>query len=176
METTMARSTTGEEIPPYKTSPRLPADHPLFRRGFVIGMKRAADFRPSRGELPSPMPNEPVDGWPLRVDLRGSVIVMRTAGIAASSSSPHVPAKVSSQNAERPLSLGRREPLKMPEAVGKRSRANKAQNCFLYCPSSDRGNSAIRLYIDEIEEDFLRSDRMRVLSHSLAPFPPFVER
>ena len=57
----------------------------------------------------------------------------------------------------------------MPEAVGKRSRANKAQNCFLYCPSSDRGNSAIRLYIDEIEEDFLRSDRMRVFSHSLAP-------
>ena len=40
----------------------------------------------------------------------------------------------------------------------KRSRANKAQNCFLYCPSSDRSDSAIRLYIDEIEEDFLRSD------------------
>jgi hypothetical protein len=57
----------------------------------------------------------------------------------------------------------------LPEAVRKRSRANKAQNCFLYCPSSDRGNSAIRLYIDEIEEDFLRSDRMRVFSHSLAP-------
>jgi hypothetical protein len=46
----------------------------------------------------------------------------------------------------------------MPEAVRKRSRANKAQNCFLYCPSSDRGDSAIHLYIDEIEEDFLRSD------------------
>ena len=46
----------------------------------------------------------------------------------------------------------------MPEAVRKRSRANKAQNCFLYSPSSDRGDSAICLYIDEIEEDFLRSD------------------
>ena len=50
------------------------------------------------------------------------------------------------------------EPPGSTKAVRKRSRANKAQNCFLYCPSSDRGDSAIRLYIDEIEEDFLRSD------------------
>jgi hypothetical protein len=50
------------------------------------------------------------------------------------------------------------EPPGSTEAMRKRSRANKAQNCFLYCPSSDRSDSAIRLYIDEIEEDFLRSD------------------
>jgi hypothetical protein len=55
----------------------------------------------------------------------------------------------------RVATIGR---LEATEAVRKRSRANKAQNCFLYCPSSDRGDSAIRLYIDEIEEDFLRSD------------------
>jgi hypothetical protein len=39
--------------------PPLPADHPLFKRGYVIGMRRAVDF--AKAELPSPMPEEPED-------------------------------------------------------------------------------------------------------------------
>src|SRR5262249_20265585 len=51
--------------------------------------------------------------------------------------------------------------------VRKRSRANKAKNCFLYCPFSDRGNSAIRLQTDEIKSEFLRAACMPVFSHRL---------
>jgi hypothetical protein len=55
---TMARTRPSDLFPP------LPADHPLFKRGFVIGMKRLGDFStsgetpppPSPEETPSPMP------------------------------------------------------------------------------------------------------------------------
>jgi hypothetical protein len=56
----MARYTTGEEIPPHLTSDRLPADHPLFRRGFMIGIRRsktgATPSKPRSEELPGPLP------------------------------------------------------------------------------------------------------------------------
>jgi hypothetical protein len=47
----MARSTTGK--PGY---PPLPADHPLFKRGFVIGMTRSVDFSTS-GTPPAAAPS-----------------------------------------------------------------------------------------------------------------------
>jgi hypothetical protein len=55
----MARYTTGEEIPPHLTSPRLPADHPLFKRGFMIGIRRggATQLPGSAGRSGSSLPN-----------------------------------------------------------------------------------------------------------------------
>jgi hypothetical protein len=44
---------------------------------------------------------------------------------------------------------------------------------FSLLPVSDRSHSAIPLYTDDIEKDFLRADRMPVFSHSLHPFRPF---
>ena len=51
----MAQSTTGPGNPAHQRLPRLPADHPLFKRGYMIGMRRSPAPRPKE-EVPSPMP------------------------------------------------------------------------------------------------------------------------
>jgi hypothetical protein len=52
----MARSTRGKPNP-WDSIPQMPADHPLFKRGFVIGIKRLADFSTS-GEPNHPEANQ----------------------------------------------------------------------------------------------------------------------
>ena len=49
----MARSTTGSLIEREKSLPRLPADHPLFKRGFVVGMQRSGSYS-TTGQTPKP--------------------------------------------------------------------------------------------------------------------------
>jgi hypothetical protein len=56
----MAQSTTGKQSP-WDRIPDLPADHPLFKRGFVIGMRRSGGSAPQPDETPSPDPGEPED-------------------------------------------------------------------------------------------------------------------
>jgi hypothetical protein len=52
---TMAQSTTGKPSR-WDQIPDLPADHPLFKAGFVIGQRRSPPRIPSQPEVPRPMP------------------------------------------------------------------------------------------------------------------------
>ena len=48
-------NTTGKRTRPVDLFPPLPADHPLFKRGFVIGMQRSGNSLTS-GATPPPAP------------------------------------------------------------------------------------------------------------------------
>ena len=60
----MARSITGKPNP-WDRIPDLPADHPLFKRGFVIGMRRAANL-PTTDE--PDRPEDDLGDWTEAVD------------------------------------------------------------------------------------------------------------
>ena len=49
----MAQSTTGRRTRPVDLFPPTPADHPIFKRGFVIGTTRSADFSTSGAPPPA---------------------------------------------------------------------------------------------------------------------------
>jgi hypothetical protein len=68
----MARSTTGSLIEREKSLPTLPADHPLFSRGFMIGMQRSgSSSTPGQTQKPaSPPPAQEPEEEP---DLTGGL-------------------------------------------------------------------------------------------------------
>ena len=66
----MAQSTTGKRNP-WDQIPDLPADHPLFKRGYVIGMRRSGSSS-TPGATPNAPPPEKGSPLPTQEDPKAS--------------------------------------------------------------------------------------------------------
>jgi hypothetical protein len=82
------------------------------------------------------------------------------SGIGASSSLPHVPAKVSSQNAERPLSLGGGNRSSCPVPAVRDTRRDRL-NWVATCPWHP-GSPTVRYLIPQRTFKALRFSFMRI--------------